>query len=257
MGGLRIIFLPSRLIKVLLASFILVTVIGFGYVVYLNQNQPEVSRASSPHYQGSTNQKMVSLTFNVDWGEEYLPGLLEILNNEDIKATFFVTGKWAERQPELVKQIVKAGHDLGNHGHGHRHLKNLSNEELVKEITGGEKILQAVSGQKPRLFAPAYGEVDDRISRVASHLGYEVVMWSLDTIDWQNPDVATIVKRVVPRIHNDAIILMHPTKPTVEALPQIIKQLKKEGYKMIPVSALIAETTDSKSEKETSKNKQP
>ncbi len=252
---MRVVILPRRLIKVLAASCILVAVMGLGYMLYQGQNGPRVSEAGSPHYQGSTNQKMVSLTFNVDWGEEYLPQLLEILKEEDIKATFFVTGKFAERQPDLVKAIVKGGHDLGNHGHGHRHLKNLSNQELAQEITGGEKVLQGVSGQKPKLFAPAYGEVDERISRIASELGYEVIMWSLDTIDWQNPDVATIVKRVVPRIHNDAIILMHPTKPTVEALPQIIKQLKEEGYRMVPVSALISTTTDAGSGKDTSKNK--
>jgi probable sporulation protein (polysaccharide deacetylase family) len=252
---LRVFLLPLRLIRMLAASCILVVVMGLGYMVYLNQNQPDASDVSSPHYQGSTNQKMVSLTFNVDWGEEYLPQLLEILKEEDIKATFFVTGKWAERQPDLTKKIVEGGHDLGNHGHGHRHLKNLSNEELAKEITDGEKVLQRVSGQKPKLFAPAYGEVDERISRVAGQLGYEVIMWSLDTIDWQNPDVATIVKRVVPRIHNDAIILMHPTKPTVEALPRIIKQLKEEGYRMVPVSTLISVTNDDQSAKDKSPDK--
>ncbi|MGE5544481.1 MAG: polysaccharide deacetylase family protein, partial [Bacillota bacterium] len=250
-------FLPLRLIRMVVLVSILVAVTGFGYVVYLSQNQSGVSGVSSPHYQGSTNQKMVSLTFNVDWGEEFLPQLLKILKDEEIQATFFVTGRWAERQPDLVKQIVKDGHDLGNHGHGHRHLKNLSNQELAGEITAGEKVLQNISGQKPRLYAPAYGEVDERISRVASQLGYEVIMWSLDTIDWQNPDVATIVKRVVPRIHNDAIILMHPTRPTVEALPQIIKQLKKEGYRMVPVSRLISATSDNKSDKDTPKNKKP
>ncbi len=241
---MRIVFLPLRFVAALLVSFVLLAAAGGGYMVYLSRQQPEVSRVSSPYYQGITNKKMVSLTFNVDWGEEYLPQLLQILKDENVKATFFVTGRWAEKQPDLVKQIVKDGHDLGNHGHGHRHLKNMSNEQIAKEIRDGEKILQGISGQKPKLFAPAYGEIDERINRIAVQLGYEVIMWSLDTIDWQNPDVATIVKRVVPRIHNDAIILMHPTKPTVEALPQIIKQLKEEGYQMVPVSRLISETAD-------------
>jgi len=241
---LRFFFLPLRLFAALVVSFILVMVAGFGYVVYLSQQQPEVSGVSSPYYQGTTNKKMVSLTFNVDWGEEYLPQLLQILKDENVKATFFVTGRWAEKQPNLVKQILKEGHDLGNHGHGHRHLKNMSNEEIAKEIGNGEMILQGISGQKPKLFAPAYGEIDERINRIAVQLGYEVIMWSLDTIDWQNPDMGTIVKRVVPRIHNDAIILMHPTKPTVEALPQIIKQLREEGYQMVPVSLLISATAD-------------
>lgn len=254
---MRIIFFPRKSIKVVLIAFLLIVVLGLGYVVYLSQNQPSASRASAPHYQGSTNQKMVSFTFNVDWGEEYLPQLLEILKGADIKATFFVTGKFAEAHPDLIKQIIKNGHDLGNHGHGHRHLKNLSNEELAKEITGGEKALLTVSGQKTKLFAPAYGEVNERISQVCGQLGYEVIMWSLDTIDWENPDVATIVKRVVPRIHNDAIILMHPTKPTVEALPQIIKQLNKEGYRMVPVSKLISTTKDAKPDINSSKSKQP
>ena len=106
---MRFFFLPLRLFAALVVSFILVMVAGFGYVVYLSQQQPEVSGVSSPYYQGTTNKKMVSLTFNVDWGEEYLPQLLQILKDENVKATFFDTGRWAEKQPNLVKQILKRG----------------------------------------------------------------------------------------------------------------------------------------------------
>ena len=74
----------------------------------------------------------------------------------------------------------------------------MSNEEIAKEISNGEMILQGISGQKPKLFAPAYGEIDERINRIAVQLGYEVIMWSLDTIDWQNPDMGTIVKGWCP-----------------------------------------------------------
>lgn len=237
---MRILFFPHRKIKLVLIGLLLILVSLLGYVVYLEQNQSQASRTSAAHYQGSTNQKMIALTFNVDWGEDYVPQLLEILREAEVKATFFITGKWASKHPELVKAIDKDGHDVGNHGHGHKHLKNLSDAQLRQDITEAEKILQGITGRKPKLFAPAYGEVDERITGISNQLGYEVIMWSLDTIDWQNPDVSVIIKRVVPRIHNDAIILMHPTKPTVQALPDMIKALKAEGYKMVPVSRLIA-----------------
>ncbi|NLV16929.1 MAG: polysaccharide deacetylase family protein [Syntrophomonadaceae bacterium] len=236
---MRIFYLSKRRLKLILLISLTVMALGIGYALVIACNIASTAEVAGPYYQGSTNKKMVSFTFNVDWGEEYVPSLLEILQESDIKATFFITGRWASLHPELVKSIATGGHDIGNHGQAHRHLKKLSDGELEQEIIQAEKILLKESGKKPTLFAPAYGEIDARISGVCDRLGYQVIMWSLDTIDWQKPDVATIVKRVVPRIHNDAIILMHPTDPTVQSLPEIITRLKADGYKIVPVSQLI------------------
>lgn len=251
---MRIFYLPKRNLKLILLISLTIMALGIGYALISAGNIVTTTQVSGAYYQGSTDKKMVSFTFNVDWGEEYIPSLIDILQESEIKATFFITGRWAALHPDLVKSIADGGHDIGNHGQAHRHIKNLSDGELEQEITQAEKVLLKESGKKPKLFAPAYGEIDERINGVCNRLGYQVIMWSLDTIDWQKPDVATIVKRVVPRIHNDAIILMHPTDPTVQALPEIIARLKADGYKIVPISQLIQAENNNKSSAKESKD---
>ncbi|MGE5415334.1 MAG: polysaccharide deacetylase family protein [Acidobacteriota bacterium] len=216
----------------------LALLVAFG--LYRNQETFVITKANTPYYQGCTDQKNIAYTFNVDWGEEYLPDLLKVLDENKIKATFFITGRWAKGHPDMIKDIASKGHEIGNHGELHRHVKGMNQSTVEQEINGGEVILKGITGRKPELYAPAYGEYDKNIGEVANRLNYKVVMWSLDTIDWQNPDVDTIVRRVVPRIHNDAIILMHPTKPTIEALKSMTKQLKGEGYSFLTVSKLTS-----------------
>lgn len=234
------IFYVSR--KTLFTVLVLLVLAAFGLLAVFLLLTPWkwlANPVKTPHYQGKTGTKTVSLTFNVDWGEDKVPPLLQILRENQIKATFFVTGRWAEKNRELLKEIVGQGHELGNHGARHRHLRNLGREDIKKEMKEGADILYEITGVKTVLYAPAFGEYDRRVGEAAAELGYEVILWSLDTIDWQNPDVATIVARVVPRIHNDAIILMHPTTPTIQALPEIIKKLKDQGYRFCPVSEII------------------
>jgi len=230
-------FLPWKIVR-LVAVLVTVTLL-LGVLAYFRESSLKAYKLEEPIYQGKTGQKMVALTFNVDWGEEYIPDLLKLLKQDKVKATFFLTGRWAEKFPELAGDIKRGGHEVGNHGYRHLHLTKCSAEQIKEEIVKAEKAIEAVTGEQPCLFAPPYGEFDTVVQRVAAELGYKMVMWSLDTIDWQRPDASTIVDRVVPRIHNDAIILMHPTQPTVEALPSILNRLKEEGYRFATVSEII------------------
>ncbi|NPV25979.1 MAG: polysaccharide deacetylase family protein [Firmicutes bacterium] len=208
------------------------------YQSWRDQATLSVTNPNGPIRRGNTGQRVVALTCNVDWGEEYLPALLEILASQQVKVTFFISGRWAERNPELTKQIAAGGHEIGNHGYSHPHPNNLSREQLIREIQRTHDTLTRITGQPVKLFAPPYGECSPKVVNTTASLGYRVVLWSLDTIDWQKPVPSVIVQRVVPRIHNDAIILMHPTFPTVKALPQIIDQLRKQGYEFKTVSEI-------------------
>ncbi len=233
-----------RLVVALVIATLLLCVL-----VYFREGSLNAYKLEEPVYQGKTGQKVVAITFNVDWGEEFIPDLLKTLQQNKVKATFFLTGRWAEKFPELAAEIRKRGHEVGNHGYKHLHLTKCSPAQVREEIVKAEKAIEAVTGERPCLFAPPYGEFDAAVQRIAAELGYKVVMWSLDTIDWQRPDASTIVDRVVPRIHNDAIVLMHPTQPTVEALPIILKRLKEEGYRFATVSEIIKTSGEEKEPK--------
>lgn len=200
------------------------------------------SRVLDPIYQGNSGEKAVAIAVNVDWGEEYIPQMLKSFKEKQAEVTFFVSGKWAEKNPELLKEMKAAGHSIQNHGYKHLHFNNISAEEASKQIKKAEEIINKTVGEKPRFFAPPYGEYNQQLLDVVAALDYELIMWSIDTIDWQRPDPATIVKRVSNKLHNDAIILMHPTDPTVKALPAMLEKIKQDGYKMITIDKIIKQS---------------
>ncbi len=192
-----------------------------------------------PIYKGEADEKEVAFACNVVWGNEYLPDILRILKENDIKITFFIGGYWAKEYPDELMNIFNEGHELGNHGYAHKKQTQLDIEQNKAEILKSEEAIKSVTGVKTSLFAPPYGDVNEKVTTTAEGLGYKVIMWSIDTIDWNTKDYKQIVARVEKKQHNGAIVLMHPTAVTVKALPELIKNLKDSGYKIGTVSDVL------------------
>jgi peptidoglycan/xylan/chitin deacetylase (PgdA/CDA1 family) len=153
--------------------------------------------------------------------------------------TFFIGGDWAKNNPDLLKRIAGEGHEIGNHGYSHQHHNNLNLDGNRKEILDTEKVVEAVTGIKTTLFAPPYGEFNKTTLQAAASLGYQTIMWSIDTIDWRRDGTDKILQRVMKDPHNGALILMHPTADTVTALPVMIEKLQGLGYHIGTVSDAI------------------
>lgn len=235
---MKVVFLSRSGIRGLVSMVVLLACFIGLSLVYLNQTSV-ATKLNEPVYQGNTGKKMVAITVNVDWGEEYIPRMLEEFKKNDAVVTFYVTGKWAEKNSELLKQMAQAGHSVQNHGYSHLHFNNLARQDVAEQIKKAESIINKTTGKNPAYFAPPYGEQNRQVVSVASELGYTLTMWSVDTIDWQRPSSDVIVKRVLNQVHNDAIILMHPTAPTVKALPEMLGGLREEGYKMVAIEQII------------------
>lgn len=194
-----------------------------------------------PVYQGETSSKKVSVTINVDWGQEVIPQLLSVLNKNGVKATFFITGGWTAKFPELARAISMAGHEIANHGLHHGHPNQMSKDELTRLVVENHRLLEEATGRSPaKLFAPPYGEYNEKVLSVVGGLGYRTILWTIDTVDWKLPAPEVIFHRVTERIKPGAIILMHPTAPTVAILGEIIQTLRGQGYDFITVSELLA-----------------
>ncbi|MEW6182549.1 MAG: polysaccharide deacetylase family protein [Bacillota bacterium] len=227
-----------------IARYLLIVLLGIGipstigYLITL-QERAVSTTAPAPFYQGPGEKRRIALTVNVYWGEEYLPKMLQRLRENKVKATFFLGGQWVEKFPDLSRDIAR-DFEIGSHGYTHPHPDQLSLADNLTEITRSETAIRRATGRKPHLFAPPYGESGPAVLDAAYQADYRVILWSIDPVDWRNPPAAAISGKIISKAHNGAIVLLHPTAPTVEALPAIISELTGRGFEFSTVSELLA-----------------
>lgn len=227
---MKLLIISKRTLRIIIAAFILILISVVMKTVY---NKAEPTFYSDPYYQGVTDSNTIAFACNIDWGNEHIPDMLEIFNKNKIKITFFPTGKWAEKNEEMLMEIYKNQHEIGNHGYSHADYDKLGYERNKEEIEKADNIINNILKIKPQYFAPPSGAFNDSTIKAAKDLGYKTILWSIDTIDWRQDSTRDIIiDRVVKKAHNSAIVLMHPTAETVKALPEIINDLHKQGYKI-------------------------
>jgi probable sporulation protein (polysaccharide deacetylase family) len=193
-----------------------------------------------PIYKGNAKKKMVSLMINVAWGNEYIAPMLDILEREEVKATFFFDGSWLNKNVETAKQIQAKGHELANHAYSHKMMSQLSRSKATEEIVKTQTLLKEKLGVDSPLFAPPAGDYDQETVQIAHELGMKTVLWTLDTVDWKKPEPSSIVQKISSRLEPGAMILMHPTSSSSEALSGMIKEIKKQGMSLGTVSELLS-----------------
>jgi len=196
---------------------------------------------ASPIYRGHPEKQMVAFLINVSWGEEYIPQILNTLKENKVKATFFIEGKWAKQNSDLVKMIDEQGHLIGNHAYNHPDMARLSKTENVKQINQTNQILTAITDKKPKWFAPPSGSFNEQVVQSADDLNMYTILWTVDTIDWKNPSLSVMINRVNEKIHPGATVLMHPTEATANGLDQLIKLTKESGYELGTIEMLLDE----------------
>ncbi len=192
-----------------------------------------------------TRQQVVALTFDDGPSVKYTPLIVNLLTKNHVKATFFVIGYRAEKFPELIHMAIRHHFQVANHSFQHKVMTGNSKLEIYNELKNAQNAIESVSGyqQLPRLFRPPRGRINQKILQVAQQHHYKVVMWSIDSRDWENPGVDRIVNRVLSQVQNGDIILFHDQggsrMQTVESLKRIIPALKERGFELVTVSELI------------------
>lgn len=199
------------------------------------------SAGYTPIYNGDRGSDKVALMFNVYEGAEIVDGILEVLAENDAKATFFVGGCWADDNEETLIKILEAGHELGNHGYFHLDQKKLGLEENIREIKTNHKLIQGLTGVEMTLFAPPSGAFGKDTLEAAEKLGYKTIMWTKDTIDWRDKSPEKVFSRATKDVAGGDLILMHPKKHTLTALADILAFYKQKGLRAVTVSDCIGE----------------
>jgi len=196
--------------------------------------------AFAPVRQGKAHDS-VALTFNVYIGDEYVRQIVEVLRNYSIPATFFLGGCYVAKHAETCQILVQNGLSIGSHGYSHLDHSTLSYAENVKELNRAASAIKEACGVDVTLFAPPSGAYNAATLQAAEDLGYTVVMWSKDAIDWRDQDPDVIVQRTTRDKQSGDIILMHPTAATVSALPRVIESYLSSGYRFLTIEDLIAQ----------------
>ena len=195
-----------------------------------------------PIYCVETKEPKIALTFDAAWGNEDTQKILEVLKKHDVRVTFFMTGGWVENYPDDVKAILAAGHDLGNHSENHKNMSQLSDAKKKEELMKVHDKVRTLTGYEMFLFRPPYGDYDNAVVNVAKDCGYYTIQWDVDSLDWKDYGVDSVIKTVTEHKHigNGSIILCHNgAKYTAQALDTLITKLKEKGYTFVPVSELI------------------
>lgn len=198
----------------------------------------------APIYRGHPDKQMVSFLINVSWGDEYIPDLLDILKEHQVKATFFIEGRWAKEHPNLVKMIDEQNHIIGNHAYNHPNMEQLAKEDIVEQISQTNNVLKAITSKTPKYFAPPSGSFNDQVVKEVHALNMETILWTVDTIDWKNPSPQVMRDRVMNNIHPGATILMHPTSSIVQGLDSLIEEIEDDAYKIGTIDELLSEARE-------------
>ncbi|GAA3528361.1 hypothetical protein GCM10022419_003970 [Nonomuraea rosea] len=183
--------------------------------------------------------KCLALTFD-DGPGPGTPALLKTLKKEGVKATFFLVGKKVEQSPSVAKQTLKQGHAIGNHTYSHPSLPTRGDDEILNELKATQELIEQATGYRPQMFRPPYGHTDDRVLGLADQTELSQILWTGTTLDWSLRDPKKIKAAVLKLAQRNGVLLMHDTVPeTVKAMPGIIKELKKRGYHLVTVPALL------------------
>lgn len=184
----------------------------------------------------------IAITFDDGPNPETTPKLLKILEARGIKATFFVVGTRATENPELLRQMVAAGHEIGNHSWNHPQLPKVSEAEADRQIQMTSDAIQKATGSAPIYLRPPYGAMSQGLRRhIENKFGLAMVYWSADSLDWKNRETQAIYDKVMAQTHPGGIILMHDIHATtVAAVPKVVDALLAKGYKFVTISQLIA-----------------
>lgn len=229
----------TRLLIVSLAVIVGVCILIYAILSSVNAN---ASEKKLPIYSVDRTDNKISLTFDVAWENSNTQALLDILEAENVKATFFVTGDWCDRYPEDVMKFFQAGHEIQNHSDQHPHVEGINVNDLIEDTREASKKIEMITNTKPTLYRSPYGEYDDTVLTTIEGMDMKTIQWDVDSVDWKKVSDKDIVKKVIKNTKSGSILLFHnDLENTTKALPEVIKTLKEKGFEFVPVSQLIFE----------------
>ena len=231
----------SRTIKIVIAMLIVVILLtaSFGGVqlaeVFFGYSTRKV-----PVYCVDTQNKQVAISFDAAWGADKTDGILEILKEYNVSATFFLVGFWVDEYEEEVKKISDAGIEIGTHSESHPDMAKLDAEAIKTELTTSIEKIEKITNKKIELFRAPVGSYNNTLLEQAEDLGLITIQWDVDTLDWKGLSAQDMCSRVLDKVKNGSIILMHNNSDNIlDGLRMILDRLTMQGYEITSVGELV------------------
>ncbi len=232
--------MKGKIATILTNVSIMAVILAVSLVGYFSGSPATATYESENLYYGGTGDG-VSLTFNVYESSDNVIKILDILDEYEAKATFFIGGCWADDNVDCVREIFARGHEIGSHGYFHKDHSAMSFAANVEEIRPSKRLLEMICLKEVKLFAPPSGAFNENTLTACENLGMRVIMWSRDTVDWRNTDTNVVYRLATKDLKAGEFILMHPKDVTVKTLPNILKYMADNGLKAVTVGENLGE----------------
>ena len=212
----------------------------------LNQNVIDVgsvyfsSGKKYPIYSVQTEERKVAISFDAAWGADKTSSIMDLCDEYNVKATFFLVGFWVEKYPDMVKEIYNRGYEIGIHSNTHPDMTKLSKKEIKEELTTNIKQIEDLTGYRARLFRPPYGYYNNQLIEVCEELGLSCIEWSVDSLDWKGISAGEIAGRVTTKSKEGSIVLFHNNSDNIlDGLKMILEFYKNNKFEVVPIGSLI------------------
>jgi peptidoglycan/xylan/chitin deacetylase (PgdA/CDA1 family) len=222
-------------------------VLLIGLALFSGHAHAQVAVSPDEVLQGDPNVANVALVFNVGAGFEPATAILDTLAEQQQRVTFFVMGWWADRHPDVLRQIASGGHEIASHGHSIFDLTHASDAQVRADLADADASISAVTGRTTRpLWSPSAGYRDARVRGIAADLGYRPILWTVDSGDWTTEATPeSVYSHIVNGAHNGAIVVLHFDSPTTvnstaQVLSAAIERLRDSGYRLVTITELLA-----------------
>lgn len=233
--------IKSRTIKIFLAMVVVAVLLAISFEggaaaqVWFGYSTRLV-----PVYSVDTQEKQVAISFDAAWGADKTQQIMEVLEEYEAGATFFLVGFWVDKYPEMVKAIDEAGFEIGTHSNTHPDMAKISQENIAKELDISTEKIKAITGKEVSLFRPPYGSYNNDLINACSQRNLIPIQWDVDSLDWKGLSATDITTRVIDKVQKGSIILMHNNADNVvDAVKMVLERLTNEGYKVTSVGDLV------------------
>lgn len=223
-----------------------VAVVIFFSTFLLNLGVVDVSSAYSvtnkrlPIYSVKTDENKVAISFDAAWGADKTTEIMNVCDNYNVKATFFLVGFWVEKYPEKVKEIYNRGFEIGIHSNTHPDMTKLNKKQIRKELEININKIVEITGVRPKLFRPPYGYYNNNLIDICDELGLSCIEWSVDSLDWKGLSASELSGRVISKSKKGSIVLFHNNSDNIiEGLKMCLEYFKNNDTNVVPIGEMI------------------